>query len=64
MERGEGKKETGCTNITRSALSLGQLPVSSLMAQISALNIDRGPAAAPGHFIHKSLQQSSHIHFT
>lgn len=54
-----GKKETGCTNITRSALSLGQLPVSSLMAQISALNIDGGPAAAPGHFI---LSPCSSLH--
>lgn len=56
---GFGREEaTGCTNITRSALSLGQLPVSPLMAEISALNIDADLRPARGHFIHKSLQQS------
>lgn len=57
------KKGTACTNRARSALSLGQLPVSPLMAEISALNIDGDSRPARGHFIQMSLQQSSNSQF-
>lgn len=53
------KTGTDCTNRTRSALTLGQLPVSPLMAEISVLNIDGDPRPPQEHFIPKSLQQPS-----
>lgn len=37
------KKGANCTNRTRSAMTLGQLPVSPVKAEISALNIDCDP---------------------
>lgn len=47
------KKGTGCTN-SRLALTLSQPPVSTLMAEISALNIAGDPRPSQGRLMPNS----------